>query len=391
MVVWFGFDSQLPGGTARSIIAGRLVDTTTGQPQGPVVRLDTGDPGINSSDPTVAYNPSTQEYLVVWCSETIGAHYELRAQRFSASNLQPRMAQTRQITEMGGPGDSNFSALVPKLAFNPDRNEFLVAYIGADSRVGMSDLQRDVFVQRLDSNANEIGGDDMRISSASTPDGERLVATSSRVDVAYSTVNKNYFVVWAADDPAAGLAQNELEIFGQLVDGATGVPEGTDDARLTTVGPAGSTFFLAEQPAVTAVDSNFAVVYRADTVQGFKEINGVRAGGATGLPFGGQQRLTFTTGGNARLPQIVLDEASGNLVVSFQGLEVVGSNPVFEFEVFVQRASQSLQPIGDEERWSVMGPDGSNEFGPFDTFAMTSLATSGGYYVVWSGDHDGDG
>ena len=155
------------------------------------------------------------------------------------------MAQTRQITEMGGPGDSNFSALVPKLAFNPDRNEFLVAYIGADSRVGMSDLQRDVFVQRLDSNANEIGGDDMRISSASTPDGERLVATSSRVDVAYSTVNKNYFVVWAADDPAAGLAQNELEIFGQLVDGATGVPEGTDDARLTTVGPAGSTFAAA--------------------------------------------------------------------------------------------------------------------------------------------------
>lgn len=391
LVVWFGYDNLLPGGDARQIISGRLVNATTGQAQGPVVRLDSGDPGISSSEPTVAYNAATQEYLVVWCSESVGAHYELRAQRFAAANLQPRLAQSRQITEMGGPGDSNYSALVPQVVVNPDRNEYLVAYIGADSRVGMTDLQREVFVQRLASDASEIGIDDMRISTASTADGSRVVDTASRVAVAYSTINKNYLVVWAADNPAAGLAQNELELFAQLVDGATGVEEGTDDARLTVVGPPGNAFFGADQPSVTPVDSNFVVAYRADVVQGVKEVHGVQVGGATALPFGGQQRLTITSGGAAREPQIVVDQASGQLVVAFQGREVLGSAPVFEYEVFVQRATPSLLPIGDEERWSVMGPDGNNAFGPYERLAMTSLGAGGGYFVVWSGEHDGDG
>ncbi|MCB1636245.1 MAG: hypothetical protein KDI51_16785, partial [Xanthomonadales bacterium] len=391
LVVWWGQDNLL-GGSSRFKISARRVDATTGQAIGPTIRVDSDSLGINAVSPVVAYNPNAQEYLVVWSNESIGGHYEVFVQRLAGNTLQPLLAQPRQITEMGGAGDVNFSAFSPAVAFNPDRNEYLVAFIGADSRVGMTDLQRDVFVQRLaGATANEIGTDDMRISTASTADGARQVNTASGLALAYSGINRNYLVVWSADDPGAGLAQAEYELFAQLIDGATGVEEGTDDARLTTVGPAGNPFFAADQPTVTAEDANFTIAYRADVVQGVKEIHGTRAGGSTGLPFGGHNRLSFTTGGAARWPRIAVDGANGELVVAFLAGEVHGSNPVFETEVFVQRSTPSLQRIGEEERWSVLGPDGSNDFGPLDRPALAPLGASGGYYIGWSGDHDADG
>lgn len=390
LLVWWGRDDQLPSGATRTIISGRLVDATTGQPLGPVMRLDNDDFGVNALQPAVAFNPMTQEYLVVWAAEIVATHYELRVQRLAASNLQPQLAQPRQITQMGGAGNGDYSALAPAVAFNPDRNEYLVAFAGSDSRVGMTDLQREVFIQRLaGTDATEIGGDDVRISTASTPDGSRGVKLDSRVDVAYSTINRNYLVVWAADDPGAGLAQGETEIFGQLIDGS-GQELGIDDVRLSTVGPPGNAFFDAEQPSVSATDSNFGIAFRADAVQGDKEIFGVRAGGTGGQPFGGQQRITFTQGGAASSPRLVRDTANTDLVVAFLSREVLGSAPQFESEVFVQRVNAQLQPLGDAERWSVMGPDGSDDFGPSNGLAMTSLS-GGGYYVGWSGDHDADG
>ncbi|MCB1588693.1 MAG: hypothetical protein KDI56_07305 [Xanthomonadales bacterium] len=391
LVVWWGRDALLSN-DGRFLIAGRRVDATTGQAIGPTIRLDSDSSGRNAIAPSVVYNATVQEYLVVWSSETIAGHFELYAQRLAGDTLQPLLPQPRQITEMGGPGDVNHSAFAPALAFNPDRNEYLVAFIGSDSRVGMTDLQRDVFVQRLaGATANEIGTDDMRISTASTADGARQVDPFSKLALAYSSINRNYLVVWSADDPGAGLAQAEYELFAQLIDGATGVEEGTDDARLTTVGPAGNPFFAADQPAVTAEDANFTIAYRADVVQGIKEIHGIRAGGSTGLPFGGQSRLSITTGGAARRPRIAVDTASGELVVAFQAREVLGSSPVFESEVFVQRSTPSLQRIGEEERWSVMGPDGNDDFGPGDILDLAALGASGGYYVAWFGDHDSDG
>lgn len=392
LVVWWGEDDSLPGGTARNSISGRLTDANSALPNSQVVRIDTNAAGINSLTPHVAYNTIEREYLVVWANETTATHYEIFVQRLEASNLQPLLAQPQQVSAMGGLADVNFSALEPSVAFNPDRNEYLVAWVGSDSRVGMTELQRDVFIQRLDGrDGSEIGADDLRISTASSADETRRVAASSGIDVAYSSNNGNYLVVWSADDAGHGLADEEYEIFGQLIDGATGVETGADDTRLSVVGPAGNAFFDAEQPSVIAEDNNFIVAYRADAVQGFKEIHATKANGVVGTSFGGQNRLTFTTGGDARWPDVALNEGNGQVIVAFQAREVVGSNPVFESEVFVQRVTPFLQPIGDEQRVSKLGPDGSASYGPDPGLSNVSLGARGNYFVAWSGDHDRNG
>lgn len=394
LAVWFGYDSDLDGTAGRLLISARRLDPTSGEPLGPTFRIDDNSVGIGASLPHVVYNPIEQEYLVAWTIEFVATHYELFVQRLDAASLQPILAQPRQVTELGGPGGINDSAWTSALAFNPERNEYLLAFVGSDSRLGMSDLQRDVFIQRLDgATALEIGPDDLRISSAASTDESRGVDVASGVDVVYSPLNNHYLVVWSADDAGAGLADEEYEIFGQLIDGGTGLEIGTDDARLTTVGPAGNAFFDAEQPSVAFVDSNFVVAYRADHVQGFKEIFGVRVGGATALPFGGQHRLTISSGGAASRPAILWQQESAEIVIAYQSREVLGSAPVFENEVFLQRASEILVPHGARERWSALGPDGDPDFGPAERHAIVQVGRGSGrgVFAAWSGDHDEDG
>ncbi|MCB1552666.1 MAG: hypothetical protein KDJ14_02565 [Xanthomonadales bacterium] len=392
LVVWWGRDNQLNSEPGRNLVAGRLVDARSGAPRGPVVRLDVNAGGVSSYTPKAVYNPIEQEYLVVWTIETIATHSEIFVQRYAANTLQPLLPQPRQISAMGGIDDQNFSAFAPAVAFNQERNEYLVAWVGADSRVGMTDEQRDVFIQRLDGrDSGEVGIDDFRISSAASADASRGVYAPYGIDVAYSPLNHNYLVVWTADDAGAGLADNEFEIFGQLIHGATSVETGADDARLSTTGPNGNEFFDAEQPTVVAEDANFAVAYRADTVQGFKEILATKVGGTGGTTFGGQKRLTFTTAGDAQWPELAIDPATGEVLVAFQAREVVGSDPVFEKEVFVQRASTVLNPIGSSQRFSTLGPDGSTSFGPAEGVSIVPIGLDDGFFVAWSGDHDQGG
>ncbi|MCB1641930.1 MAG: hypothetical protein KDI37_09370, partial [Xanthomonadales bacterium] len=80
LVVWWGRDALLSN-DGRFLIAGRRVDATTGQAIGPTIRLDSDSSGRNAIAPSVVYNATVQEYLVVWSSETIAGHFELYAQR----------------------------------------------------------------------------------------------------------------------------------------------------------------------------------------------------------------------------------------------------------------------------------------------------------------------
>jgi hypothetical protein len=107
--------------------------------------------------------------------------------------------------------------------------------------------------------------------------------------VAWDATADEYLVVWYGDDTGGGLADNELEIFGQRLD-AAGVappvpPVGANDFRISDMGGTGDNPFHAFVPAVAydQTRDEYLVVWTGSDdvgglVQGEDEIFGQRLG-----------------------------------------------------------------------------------------------------------------
>ena len=96
----------------------------------------------------------------------------------------------------------------------------------------------------------EVGTNDFRISDMG-PNGNTAYDAEDPA-VAYNSTNNEYLVVWQGDDTTNG----EFEIFGQRINAATGAEVGTNDFRLSDIGPDGDAAYDAEEPAVASNSRN---------------------------------------------------------------------------------------------------------------------------------------
>src|SRR5262245_57123837 len=115
--------------------------------------------------------------------------------------------------------------------------------------------------------AVEVGANDFRLSNMG-PDGNGdFDATDAAV--AYNPTNNEYLVVWSADDNTGLLVNEELEIYGQRVDAATGARLGSR-IRISNQGPDGSQFSKAAAPAVAynGTANEYLVVWAGSTPTG---------------------------------------------------------------------------------------------------------------------------
>jgi hypothetical protein len=118
----------------------------------------------------------------------------------------------------------------------------------------------------------EIGTDDFRISDAGT-NGDATRDVES-VAVAYNDIEEEYLVVWSADDNQTTLADGEFEIYGQRIDANTGAELGTNDFRISDMGPDNNAQFDAVSPSVAfnSANNEYLVVWEGDDNQnGFVE------------------------------------------------------------------------------------------------------------------------
>ena len=83
----------------------------------------------------------------------------------------PVGAQLR-ISDMGPDGDPDFQGTEPDVAYNPRTNEYLVAWEGWD--LGQTPGEGEVFVQRLSAAGAEVGANDLRISTIGPDGDTRL-------------------------------------------------------------------------------------------------------------------------------------------------------------------------------------------------------------------------
>jgi hypothetical protein len=301
-----------------------------------------------------------------------------------------------RLSDMGG--DVLFDASLPAVAYNSHDNEYLVVWCGDDDTGGLVDGESEIFGQRVDAATGAEIGADLRLSDMG-PDGSSAYVAFTPA-VAYNSANNEYLVVWYGDDDTAPLVDNETEIFGQRVNAATGAEIGTNDFRLSDMGPDGNTGYSVYRPAVAynSTDNEYLVVWRGDDnagglVDNEFEVFGQRVNAATGAEIGTDFRLSdMGPDGNANYdaygPAVAYNSTNNQYLVVWDGDDNTGGLVDEEYEVFGQRVdAASGAEIGADFRLSDMGPDGNANYDA-DRPAVAYNSTNNQYLVVWEGDDD---
>jgi len=168
-----------------------------------------------------------------------------------------------RLSDMGPDGDTGYFAFNPAVAFNATADEYLVVWYGTDNTAPLVANENEIFGQRLDGTGGELGANDFRISDMG-PNGNSNYSAYDPV-VAWNAIANEYLVVWHGDDNTAPLVNGEGEIFGQRLDAAGG-ETGTNDFRLSDMGPDGDANFYAADAAVAwrSMTNEYLVVWYGD-------------------------------------------------------------------------------------------------------------------------------
>ena len=142
-----------------------------------------GYPHDNPQSPSIAYNSSANEFLVVWAQG-----FRIWA-RFMGGDGSLR-GDPVQISSEG------LDHYAPEVVYNPDRDEYVVVW-QTDSENG-ADQEAQVMVQRLDGDGQELAPDDEQISNDPTSTAPDIKGfTFGPPQIAYNHASGGYLVAWS--------------------------------------------------------------------------------------------------------------------------------------------------------------------------------------------------
>lgn len=365
----------------------------------------TGSVAYAAGPPAVAYNPDADEFLVIWPGDTnlggtANGEWAIFGQRLDAATGAEVGADDFRVSGIVG-GDFNASNFRTAVAYNPTHQEYLAVWVAVSGLCCGSDYE--IFVQRLAPDGTQLGADDLRVSRMRGPDTFEHPFVALAPAVAYNPAADEYLVVWAGDDGENGLVDEEFEIWGQRLDGATAAEIGTDDFRISDLGGTGSTFFDASDPdvAYNAIDDEYLVVWHGDDdvaplVDGELEIFGQRIDGATGAEVGANDFRVSAIGPDgstihfAADPAVAHDPVHDAYLVVWTGTELALSASLFGLEIYGQRLDAAGTAIGGDLLLSDVG--GIDEFAFDADFPDVVVDPATSLYVVaFRADDDVDG
>jgi hypothetical protein len=409
LVVWYGDDDVGSLVDGEYEVFAQRVDAATGTEIGPDIRLSDmgpdGNPAYDAESPAVAYNSIANQYLVVWCGDDnsgalVDGEYEIYGQRVEG-DTGLEIGPDLRLSNMGFDGSPNYDALVPAVAYNSARNEYLVVWYATDNTPPLVVQEYEIYGQRVDgATGAEVGPDDFRLSDMG-PDGNPNYDAFLPA-VAYNSAQKEYLVVWYGDDDTAPLVDEEFEVFGQRVNAETGAEVGANDFRLSDMGPDGDPAYDGGYPAVAynSADGQYLVVWVGDDnaaplVDEEFEVFGQRVNAETGAEVGANDFRLSDMGPNgnstygAQDPSVVYNSADDEYLVVWIGDDKQAPLVNDEFEAFGQRvnAETGAEVGANDFRLSDMGPNGDPAY---DVIALAAAYNSADdqYLVVWQGDDD---
>ena len=412
LIVWEGEDNTPPLVENENEIFGQRIDAETGAAIGPRLRLSdmgpNGDPAYDARSPAVAYNATQNEYLVVWVGDDdtgllLDGEDEIYGQRVDAATGTEVGANDFRISDMGPDGATGFDADVPDVAYSPTAGEYLVVWEADDDTGLLIEGENEIFVQRIDAaTGTEVGANDLRVSDMGT-DGDNTFDARDPA-VAWSFTHNEYLVVWEADDNTGLLTDGENEIWGQRIDATTGTEVGSNDFRISDMGPDANTTFDARMPDVVfnVGVGEYLVVWEGDDdtpplVGGEDEIFGQRIDGATGGEVGSNDFRVSDMGPNgsdlyaAGQPAVAYDPVAGEYLVIWEADDDGSGLTEGEHEIFLQRLDSLGNETGvNDVRLTDLGAEGSPLYDA-EVPALAYGASVGAFAIVFHGDDDRGG
>ncbi|MBK7369085.1 MAG: T9SS type A sorting domain-containing protein [Candidatus Eisenbacteria bacterium] len=409
LVVWEGDDDTPGNGEGEFEIFAQRINASTGAAVGAndfrVSDMGTnGDTNSDATSPAVAWNATNNEYLVVWAGDdstgvTANGETEIFGQRLTGATGAEVGTNDFRVSDMGPNFDPNYDAENPVVSWNSVHNEYLVAWEGDDNTFPLVNGESEIFAQRLaGATGLEVGTNDFRVSDM----GADGVVTSGAHAPAVAYGAGQYLVVWTGDN-GAPLADDEFEIWGQRLTASTGAEAGTNDFRISDMGPDGDALYDAQDPAVSfaAGANTFFVVWSGDDngprlVEGEREIFGQLINATTGAETGTNDMRYSEMGPDgdplfdARSPSVGFDSATSEYLVSWEGDDKGGGLVSGEFEIFGQlvNASTGAESRSNDFQMSNMGIPGHIHVGAAAPAVCARTNGTIEYFVVWHADSD---
>jgi hypothetical protein len=308
------------------------------------------------TNPDLVYNPSSNEYLLVWQYGQSSDDHHIYAIRLSSNGAaigddHIHVADTSQF-------ESN-----PQVAYNPTDNEYLIVWEHRNVQTittgsGTIDIiENDIYGQRLSAAGSLLGGP-IEISATSLD--------QSAPSVAFGTTNGSYLVVWQET-----LSTGETDIYGQRI-GLTGTLLGGKIAVSTYVYDQ-----IKPSLAYNNKTNEFLVVWE-DHQGNFgedRDILGQRVT-AGGIPQGGNFLISWEGDDLCYSPDVAYNPGIDEYLVTWKH-EIYSGSAHYDLvssQIYQRRLSSSGALIGDEAIVSSQSVSQSNPtIAPSDT----------SYLIVW--------
>lgn len=381
LVVWSGSDNsgslvpvkfeiwgQRVNGTSGALVGSRFRISTTG--------TDDTSTAFSADTPALTFNPAMDRFLVVWSADDpqggalADGEFEIYGQ--VVSNTGSLVGGKFRISAMGPDNDASYTATRPAVVYNGNMSHpgYLVVWVGDDNSGSLVAGEYEIYGRVYDDTPAPAGGQ-FRISQMG-PDGNTAYGAGFP-SVAYNAVDDVYLVVWEADDSVAPNGDDQLEIWGQRIDGGSVSFLGSK-FQISQMGPDGNSNYVGRTPSVACntFDNDYLVVWAGDSsgsglVDDEFEIFGSVLQ-SDGSILNGNIRISHMgpdsdTNYNTTLqPSVVYNGVEHNYFVTWSADDDTSPLVDDEYEVFGQVVAANGTITGPRARLSDMGPNGSTAY-----------------------------
>lgn len=208
--------------------------------------------GLIGQHSAIAYNPSANQYLVVWTGDDERVEFDALPQQVFGQLI---AADTGAVVRDDflisvGFGDADSLAVrVIDVVYNPNQDHFFVVWnwsLGSGF---------EIFGRRIATNGEGIDDQEFRIS-------DRVDVDAFSPAVAHNSDADEYFVVWWSEHDADGRIDDETEIFGRFIDARSATAVGAG-FRISDMAGTGASY---PDIVFNTLNLDYLVVWEGDDI-----------------------------------------------------------------------------------------------------------------------------
>jgi hypothetical protein len=185
---------------------------------GVIVRLCSNKTCYEAFQPSAAFNPDTNEYLVTWYGDEDGSsaafEFDIHGQRLSGATGAEVGTNDFRVSDVGIRGDASSDAYRPVVGYQTSTGSFFVAW-ECDPGSPLANEEYEIWGQWLAGADTALDGAALRISAMGPDNSASFGAFEPAMTPVGST--GSFLAVWEGNDDDPTLHPEEFEVWGSIV------------------------------------------------------------------------------------------------------------------------------------------------------------------------------